>query len=412
MSLTLQTLLDSALGGGTTKVASAADASNVPAVDDLDALFNGTTPTVLPPLYAKTASAAAPPAASQVVAAAANLEKTAARALATDAQHYADAIDLAAEIMDKLAADTFAASSSHGLDVAPRTPPQPSRGTPNEGSPHGTQPGGLPNQMPNDESKTIATKTAGDALVRAKLAQAEALRAVGNDALADALVASTKVAQDPSSPQPVIHGSKTSPMMATDAGVPQPGISMSNEAAASLTRAQARDASTREAGAMIGVTPAKDPAVAAALGTDEGLKTSSARFSIEDAVKSAAALTPASVLHGAEGITPALLHALGGGAVGGAFGSATGAGAAALTGGDVRDGAVHGGLAGVAGGALSGGAGKLLAQHGIPSGPPMRGAAVNGAVTGTLSGLLSRKSSPEEIEAALMAEAAAPPAGH
>lgn len=142
------------------------------------------------------------------------------------------------------------------------------------GAPH-NHPGGKTSAA-EDWTKS---KTASMRLLRAKLAEAETLMQMGQTSAAQVLLdevkeAQAKLAQDPSSPQPVMppHGEgihlDTEPGAATH--IPD------NAGIISLTKAQAKDPTTREATQHMIGTPKKDNAVAAHTLRTDGLKLSAA----------------------------------------------------------------------------------------------------------------------------------------
>lgn len=133
-------------------------------------------------------------------------------------------------------------------------------------------------------------------LIQAKVASATALERLGQVKAAELIRAEvkeleTKTAQDPSSPQPVISAGNYVPLALMPA-VPA-GRAPDNAQAISMTRAQARDSSTREGSAPIKATPKKDPATSAAVVHAEGAKISSAdrRALLADIVKVASSPT-------------------------------------------------------------------------------------------------------------------------
>lgn len=156
-----------------------------------------------------------------------------------------------------------------------------------------TGPGGLPTTKAdftslNDESgaaknhpgKTAAWTTSREAslrVMRSKMAQAEVLMSMGQTKAAEDLLTSvreaqSKLAQDPSSPQPTLpaHGEvkrlDTEPGSATH--IPD------NSGLISLTKAQAKDSTTREVSQFISEPPKKDPAVGAHTLSTDGQKLS------------------------------------------------------------------------------------------------------------------------------------------
>lgn len=426
MSLTLKQILDSALGGETTKVAAATPppADNVDDYD-VDAVINGTVSAVLPPLYGgtnKTASADAPPPPAAPSAASVTAEE-----MAKEAMLYADALDLAADVFEQVLvkqAEALEASPTHGLDSPARAQTQPTRGMPSES--HGeTQPGQTPALATNEASSVVAgsgpaPKTA--ALHRAKLAQAAALRELGQTVMADALEQQVKEAQAKEAADASVP--KGGDRLQLDENVSGPD--MSNSTLVNMTRAQARDVSTREAARFISVEAQKDPGATAALSNTEGLKVSS----LEDAIKTAApagfemddpnvaplqAMLPyigapfVGVHRGGEGRRmEGALRGLGGSTAGGLAGMVGGGGAGAGLGA-----LAGGGLARLMGADTRAGAG--VGAH-IGGGLGALGGAVYGNVQGThlaTKGMLAGRKSPakpsaEEAAAALEAEANAP----
>lgn len=116
-------------------------------------------------------------------------------------------------------------------------------------------------------------------VINAKIAQAEVFASMGDTAAAEKLLAEVKLAQDPSSPQPSLPAHNASFKLDTERS--QSGNRIPDNAGLiALTRASARDATTREMGAIITEPAKKDPAVQAALGRSDGLKISSREFLI------------------------------------------------------------------------------------------------------------------------------------
>lgn len=264
---TLSELLTRAIGEADTrmKTASASDAIR-PTTDPLEVLFNGTTPTYDAPASAETGT--------KVASAAPVIEG--ATKLAEEALHFAECLDVAAGIVEKLAEsvpETLPATETRGLDETMSVPKPSGSGAPST-APHLESQVSVQGVVNNNAGMTInptgptgagPSKTASLSLIRAKLAQAEVLKNLGQVKLAEDLLASAeaeaaKLAQDPSSPQPVINAGTYKPL-STDVAVPSgPGsVPSDNAGAISLTQAQARDASTRAGAAHTNITPARDP---------------------------------------------------------------------------------------------------------------------------------------------------------
>lgn len=233
------------------------------------------------------------PAVESVVPAAAEPveSKVAATTSAEYALKIAEALETAAEIVAKLAEsvpESLPAGSSPKLDAKPVTPKPAGEGP--STAPHLGKAVAVANVINHDGAKSIpengptgaikgaswtADAEATARLVKAKTAQAETLRRLGQEKAAAALqeeISSLKVAADPSSPQAVISAG-TYRALALDPAVPA-GRAPDNAGAIAMTRAQARDASTREADAVLGHTAQKDPATAAAVDNSQGAKVS------------------------------------------------------------------------------------------------------------------------------------------
>jgi hypothetical protein len=164
-----------------------------------------------------------------------------------------------------------------------------------------TGPGGLPTTKDDFTSVNAGggvtnhpEKTAGwtsdpetvRRVIRAKTAQAEVFAAMGDKASADRLLNEIKLAQDPSSPQPTMPAHNTSFKLDTERS--QAGnVIPDNAGLIALTRASAREKSKQDLGSVLTEPMKKDPAVQAALGHSEGLKTSSARDYLIDIIKTA-----------------------------------------------------------------------------------------------------------------------------
>lgn len=277
------------------KIASAVEA---PIVDD-DLSWLNPAP-VETPAAAKTASA--PDAPAERVPASTNAEY---------ALKIAEACNTAAELLEQLkVADsvpkTLPTTEAPHLDEAASHPKPPGEGPSTHPSLGKAE--SITNVVNTDAGKTIpatghpggAEKAAawvGDAgaterLIRAKTASATVLERLGQTKAAQAvkaeiaaLQAGTKVAQDPSSPQPVISAGKHTPL-ALDPAVPA-GRAPDNAGAISMTRSQARDVSTRDGAKPIKANPKKDPATGAAVAHAEGAKMSSAdaRAMLSDLIK-------------------------------------------------------------------------------------------------------------------------------
>lgn len=133
---------------------------------------------------------------------------------------------------------------------------------------------GAPKNEPGKTAGWTKDKTASAAMLRAKLAQAEALTRAGLTEQAEALLGEIKAAQDPSSPPPSMPAHSDSFKLDTE-----PGASThigDNASLISMTRAQARDATTRETTKHFSEPPKKDPAVGAHTLSTDGQKLSAA----------------------------------------------------------------------------------------------------------------------------------------
>lgn len=139
---------------------------------------------------------------------------------------------------------------------------------------------GAPKNEPGKTAGWTKDKTASAAMLRAKLAQAEALTRAGLTEQAEALLGEIKAAQDPSSPPPSMPAHSDSFKLDTE-----PGASThigDNASLISMTRAQARDATTRETTKHFSEPPKKDPAVGAHTLSTDGQKVSSLKHAVSD----------------------------------------------------------------------------------------------------------------------------------
>jgi len=129
--------------------------------------------------------------------------------------------------------------------------------------------GGAPHNHPGG-GKTASDITrdrgAATAMLRAKVAQAETMIELGQDAEAERLLreveaVQAKLAQDPSSPQPVMPAHSNAFMLSTEPG----GASHipDNAGLINMTKAQAKDSTVRETTQHFSETPKKDNAVPA-----------------------------------------------------------------------------------------------------------------------------------------------------
>lgn len=298
---TLSALLRSALGEAETrmKIASRQDATPVVTTDPLESLFHGTELEV-PDESDKTASAAAPVPTGE----------ESATKLAEEAIRFADCLDVASNVVERLLTkeaesvpETLPASESAHLDT-PASHPKPS-GAGAASIAKGTESQeGVTSVLKNNDSMSInptgpkgsgPSKTAADHrhMAMAKVAQAQTLHRLGQSVLAEKLMQEAeehlaKIAQDPSSPQPVIKGGKYTPL-STEVSVPSGPVPDTNAGAISMTPAQARDASTREGAAHTNISPAKDPALPAHVGHTEVAKVSAmnAKLALAEIIKTA-----------------------------------------------------------------------------------------------------------------------------
>lgn len=221
------------------------------------------------------------------------------------AMKLAEALTLGSNIVAaKLASDGTALGApgpqvhQSGMQHAPTIPKAHSKVKPTISGPAtNAGPNGLPTSKadftsPNDQSgraknhpgKTAAdeawtkSKTASIRLMRAKTAQAETLIELGQIAAAEKLLdevraEQAKLAQDPSSPQPVMPAHATNPgALDTEPG-PSTHIG-DNAALISLTKSEARDKTTREVSQYISEPPKKDNAVGAHMLRTDGQKLS------------------------------------------------------------------------------------------------------------------------------------------
>lgn len=141
---------------------------------------------------------------------------------------------------------------------------------------------GAPKNHPGKTASKVdwtKSKTASLRMLRAKMAEAETLMAAGQTELADKLLAEikegqAKLAQDPSSPPPVMPGHSEAFKLDTEPG-PSTHIP-DNAGLISITKAQAKDPTTREVTQHFTGTPKKDNAVAAHTLRTDGQKLSAA----------------------------------------------------------------------------------------------------------------------------------------
>lgn len=278
------------------------------------------------------------------------------RAAASYATKLAEALELAAPIVQKLAADgarspidapgpAVVASAQMGAAQFPKSP----KAATDPGK-EGVGPQGALATNAKDLKSTDWTKNkeASDAFVASKIAQASLLRQLGQHEAAEAIL---KVAQDPSSPQPSLPANSGGGIRpAIMPNVPSGPVPDSAQGVAAMTKAQAKDPTTRTVSEFIQETPKKDPMVAATQITDAGLKVSHILQKV--AAKRPKGDDPRDSR--AAEIGGGLLGLLGGGIGGGIEGSRHGhTGEGALRG---AVGALGGGVAGAAlGNALGGG---------------------------------------------------------
>jgi hypothetical protein len=235
-------------------------------------------------------------------------KKAAHNEIVSDAEYamkLAEALTLGSDVVSAKLAEGHSAMDAPGPQIhqsefhtTPTTSPKAhSKVTPTISGPSTQGPAGLPTTKSDftstgDQSgraKNHPGKTAGDEawtkskeasirVMRAKVAQAETLLSLGHVGAAEQLLAEVqraqeKIAQDPSSPQPVMGAQTTNPgALDTEPG---PATHVPDNAGmASLTKAQARDKTTREASQYISETPKKDNAVAAHTLRTDGQKLS------------------------------------------------------------------------------------------------------------------------------------------
>jgi hypothetical protein len=168
--------------------------------------------------------------------------------------------------------------SKHPVAVTTSVPgPQKSHGGGGSENTMG-QPNGIEtNKADYSSSDWTKNKEAAATLLRAKMAQAEQLLEVGQDKMAEKILTEVeeikiKLAADPSSPQAQISGGGSVPKLDTEPGpashVPD------NGGMVSMTRASAKDSTTRESTRYFSEQPKKDNAVAAHVGRTDGQKIS------------------------------------------------------------------------------------------------------------------------------------------
>jgi len=280
MARSIKDIVNSALVAAEAEIKVAGLRDTAPRVEnDLDVLFN--TPT-------KTASAQ-PQAPAKVAA------ETDTRTVLSDAEYgmkLAEALGIAAELTTELVKKAAAMEVLvAGHDEKPTHPKATStvKGIPS--SVRGTEMANSAEDFTSvhdhsDVQKNDpSTKSAHDAVVAAKVAQAEMYRRIGNTAAADRLDAEVKTA--------AMEGSELDKGPSGSNHVPDAA------ALISMTRAQARDRNTAELRGVLTEPPKKDPAALAAVTHNDGLKmsakTSSAK--IDPAVGRRYLTKVAAVLH-------------------------------------------------------------------------------------------------------------------
>lgn len=190
-------------------------------------------------------------------------------------------------------------------------------------------------------------KEASEAFVATKIAQAKLLRDLGQVEAADAIL--SKIAQDPSSPQPNLppnSGGGIRPAVMPN--VPSGPVPDSAQGVAAMTKGQAKDPSVKSVSEFIQQTPGKDPAVAATQLTAAGQKVSSILLREKQAKRIVREVEVDDPREGRAGTIGGALGILGGGIGGGIEGSRYG-----HTGEGIARGAL-GSLAGSIGGAALG----------------------------------------------------------
>jgi hypothetical protein len=228
------------------------------------------------------------------------------------AMKLASALELGANIVStKLASHGTSPLNAPGPAVSmgqhqgpPAAPKATSKVTDRITGPSTQGPNGLPTTKadftsPNDHSgraKNHPGKTASwtqdpkaaAAVLRAKVAQADMLIEMGQVEAAQSILdeVRSKVAQDPSSPQPEMGSTTANPgkldtSEGTSSHIPD------NAGAIALTKAQARDAALRTVSGLISEPPKKDPAVGAHMLSSNGQKISSDATAPKPAVKTA-----------------------------------------------------------------------------------------------------------------------------
>lgn len=293
MKTSLKSLVEGALGDAErSKVASlSADASKAPASDD----------AVVQELFGGGESAA--PTQEQQVLAEQPAEKTAGIKLAADGVKLAEALEYGANLLaSKLAAEepTTTSHSPAAMAADNGTTFTPPKAQANGAAAKVDNKPVMQNQVELRTNEKDLAQDGVEGVVPGSGQKLSSLRAslqverelasfytdLGNNALANAagtkvaslekeIAEAEKVAQDPSSPQPDLPPGGTAFMMQTDPAVKTGPLPATNQGIIDLTTAQARDASTREAGQFLSETPMKDNAVKATIGKDEGLKISS-----------------------------------------------------------------------------------------------------------------------------------------
>lgn len=291
---TLGEIVSAALSGAETsmKVASARDAQ--PKVPD-GGLDDFLAQELAIPSVAASAPSATP---EEKTVKSASIEEI--RADAEKGVKLAEALDLASQILVKQAASkapgqvqTMVSGHQETAPVAkPHANSLDKTTASSGGGPVGPQ-GKIKDTMGDySTSNWTKNKEAAANLIRAKIAQADQLREQGQLQLAQQALQEAqeiqKQAQDPSSPPPSLPAQSTSFKLNTDPGsathIPD------NAGMATLTKAQAKDSTVREAGARIMEQPKKDNVPAAVVGKTTGQKLSSVQVGAAKELAKRAAL--------------------------------------------------------------------------------------------------------------------------
>lgn len=200
------------------------------------------------------------------------------KAAVDHAMKLAEALRIAAPMVEKLAAQSPLDAPGPAVVASPQVGAQQLPKPPKAKTDPGKSGVGSTGTLATN-AKDVASvdwtknKEAGAAYVQAKLAQAELLAKLGQSEAAEHILA--KLAQDPSSPQPSLppnSGPAGGLQLMPD--VPSGRVPESPAAIASMTRATAKDPTTKTVTEFIQEAPKKDNMVAPTQMTANGLKVS------------------------------------------------------------------------------------------------------------------------------------------